>query len=84
MKLPLNEFSVTVDAHLPDHVGAGRWLNAQWDARGRELIPLNEKITNQKYLEAAHRLHRGRKVKLVFRIDKSGGWKLVKRKCELC
>ena len=75
--LTKNTFVAEVNISLPceGKVELNRWLNLQHT--GKELISLTEKVSRE-HKEAAYALHRCRRYRMKFRINKRGDWKLMK------
>lgn len=78
--VPTNRFEVEVDVSLPEdsqRKNLLHWFNLQ--NCGKEIIPLNEKVSKQ-HVDRSYKLHRCRKYVFIFEIDKYGEWKFVGRK----
>jgi len=72
-----NTFVAEVSVSLPpdQELSLNRWLNLQH--AGKELIPLNEKCS-QEHKDAAWHLHKCRRYRMKFEINKKGEWKFIR------
>lgn len=71
-----NWFTVDVVVSFPqDEQGRNlnKWLNIQYT--GKPLIPLTDNIDKQ-HVDASWDMHRSRRVRITFEVNKKGKWKL--------
>lgn len=71
------QFTVDVPVSFPRwpaNAAVVRWFNRRWT--GRSEIAQGAKLSEE-HRKAVHLLYMCRRARLIFEVDKSGGWKLV-------
>ncbi len=68
------EQSIPFPSYSRDARNVMQWLNIQYT--GKPLIPFTEQCSKE-HQDAGYKLHNVRRVRLTFKIDKTGKWKLI-------